>query len=255
MNDHWLTIITVTKDDAAGLARTVASAAILRAAGAEHLVIDGGVDPQVTRRVIEPDAGAVVVSVRSPRGIADAFNFGLSDAQGTWVWFLNGGDQVDPSLQPEFLHTLLENSRADVIIGGIVYEGELEPRPLPPRALQWPPFLSWIPHPSTLIRRRLFEQFGGFDERYSIAMDYEWWLRVLSTPVPVDVLTVPFSIFAPGGVSQRPETQRIILREQADALRKHFAALWWPWLGFNGRLMRAWVRAFWTRRIDARPRS
>jgi GT2 family glycosyltransferase len=253
MNRRWLTIITITKDDAAGLARTIASAALLRAAGAEHLVVDGGGDADATKRVIEQTGGKVVIYPLAPRGITHAFNSGLGYARGEWVWFLNGGDQVDLRLKPEFLFALLEDSRAEVIIGGITYEGESELRPLPPRELQWPPFRSWIPHPSTLIRRRLFEQFGGFDERYSIAMDYEWWLRVLSASVPVDIVTVPFAVFAPGGVSQRPETQQKILREQADSLRKHFAVLWWPWLGFNARLLRAWLRAFVTRRLASRP--
>ena len=240
-----LTLITITKDDPAGLARTIASAAALRAAGAEHLVIDGGSGPAGTGS----DRTGPVFQARPPQGIADAFNAGWALAQREWVWFLNGGDEVDGRLTPEFLLALLESTRADLVIGGLTYAGEAEPRTHPPRELQWPPFRSWIPHPATLIRRRLFAQFGGFDGRYTIAMDYEWWLRVLSTGVPADVLATPFAVFAGGGLSQRPEMQPVIAREQADALRRHFAALWRPWLGFNGRLVRAWVRAVFSGRL------
>ena len=248
MKTPWLTLITITKDDPAGLARTLASAAALRAAGAQHLVIDGGASPA---RAGTAAAGgeSVVFHSRPPQGISDAFNAGLALAQGEWVWFLNGGDQVDARLSSDFLQALLGSSRADLVIGGLTYAGETEPRAHPPRELQWPPFRSWIPHPATLIRRRLFAQFGGFDGRYSIAMDYEWWLRVFSTNVPADVLAVPFAVFAGGGLSQRPEMQKVIAREQADALRRHFGALWWPWLGFNGRLLRAWLRAMLAGRI------
>jgi len=221
----------------------------LRAAGAQHLVIDGSNGPVNTGAEHYPLEHGLMIRTQPQRGISAAFNAGLAEARGEWIWFLNGGDRVDDRLTPEFLSGLLGNTRAVVVIGATTYEGESEPRPHPPRELQWPPFRSWIPHPSTLVRRRLFEKFGEFDERYTIAMDYEWWLRVLSTHVPVDVLSVPFAVFASGGVSQRSELQPRIFMEQADALRRHQAALWWPWLGFGCRLARAWLRAAFSRRL------
>lgn len=249
MNKIPLTIITVTKNDPEGISRTISSTSLFRDVGVRQIVIDGGESISGRAGGALNQIGLTTVA-RQPRGIADAFNAGLAAADGEWVWFLNGGDQVDPRLAPGFLREFLECTHADVVIGGITYQGELEPRAHPPQELQWPPFRSWIPHPSTLIRRRLFEKFGGFDPRYSIAMDYEWWLRVLTTGVPVDVVAIPFAIFAAGGVSQRPEMQRLIDREKAHALRRHFASLWMQWLGFNGRLMRAWLRAAFSRRLS-----
>jgi len=251
MSGPWLTIITVTKDDLAGLAQTLASAAALRTAGAVHLVVDGGADAAGTRRVVAQSAGNIAVLARPPRGIADAFNTGLAQAQGEWVWFLNSGDRVDARLTPVFLMALLENTRAEVVIGGLTYEGETGPRPNPPGELQWPPFRPWIPHPATLVRRRLFEQAGLYDERYTIGMDYEWWLRVFSVPVAADVLSAPFAVFAPGGISQQPGLRQTIARERDDAIRRHQKYLWRAWFSSASRLLRAWCSAGFARRISA----
>jgi GT2 family glycosyltransferase len=252
MKNPWLTIITITKDDPAGLAMTLASAESFRLSGAEHIVVDGGMGAAEST----PTRGENVRSMRRPaRGISDAFNTGVGSAQGDWVWFLNGGDRIDPQLKPEFLSALLQSSHADVVIGATTYEGETAPRPHPPANLRWPGLRSWIPHPSTLMRRRLFEEFGGFDERYSIAMDFEWFLRVISTGVPVDVLAVPFAIFAAGGVSQRLEFRSTIRREQSDALRRHQPRLWRSWTFTSCRLIRVCTAALFSRRVSKASRA
>lgn len=246
MTSPLLSLVTITKDDPVGLARTLASGARLRAAGAEHLVVDGSAVVDESPATI---AGAEGVRwmARPARGVADAFNTGIAAARGEWVWCLNGGDHVDPRLSASVLLDLLARTQADLLIGGLTYEGEATPRPHPPAQLRWPPVRSWIPHPATLVRRSLFERFGGFDEQYAIAMDYEWWLRVIPTGVGVDVLSVPFAVFAPGGMSQRPEMLPRIQREQRRALRRHFGSSLRAWADVSGRAWKLWARALVTR--------
>jgi glycosyltransferase involved in cell wall biosynthesis len=242
MRGIFLTIVTVTKDDPIGLGRTLVSATALRAAGAEHLVIDGGIDPDTTLRIVAESGEGIIIISRSPQGIADAFNRGLSAARGEWMWFLNGGDLIDARLEPEILVSLLGNTKAEVIIGGLTYEGELDPRPHPLPEKRWPSISSWIPHPATLVRRRMFEQHGRFDARYRIAMDYEWWLRALGPHVAVDVLSLPFAVFALGGISQRPEMREIIRREKLRAISRHCVSI-------AGQLVRQRVQTLFSEEI------
>jgi hypothetical protein len=37
----------------------------------------------------------------------------------------------------------------------------------------------YIAHPSTFIKKTVFDRHGLFDESFKIAMDYEFWLRIL----------------------------------------------------------------------------
>lgn len=245
MTSPWLSIVSVTKEDPVGWARTSASAATWRAyPGVEQVVVYRGVAPVL----LQPPHP--VLQLQASTGIAGAFNEGLAVAQGDWVWFLNGGDEIDPSLTPTWLQTLLGRSRADIVIGGTTYAGEAAPRshPLPER--RWPPVQPWIPHPSTLVRRRFLERIGRFDPRYAVAMDYAWWMRALSAGASVDVLSVPFAVFADGGISQRADARPRLGQERDDVIRGHAAYLWRVWLLGGARLLRGSLRAALARRLD-----
>lgn len=254
MSHPLLTIVTISKGDPCGLSSTLASLARLHASGCvEHIVVDG--DGSAKALVMSESCGWLH---QVGTGIAGAFNEGLAATNGEWVWFLNGGDSLDPRLSIEFLFELLRSSQADVIIGATTYEGEHCPRPHPRPTKQWPPVQPWIPHPSSLVRRRLFAQFGYFDERYGIVMDYEWWLRALSSRVVVDVISVPFAVFARGGLSQRPESMELIVRERDDAIRRHQRGLWRAVFSTVHRVGCMWLAAIFSwriKRIDLRRRS
>lgn len=244
MKAPWLTIVSITKDDPAGWARTSASAAVWRAhPGVEQVVVYRGTAPALLR---PPHP---VLQVQTSTGIARAFNEGLALAQGEWVWFLNGGDEVDPRLAPAWLEALLGHATSDIVIGGTTYSGEEVPRPHPLPERRWPLVLPWIPHPSALVRRRLLVRLGGFDPRYTIAMDYAWWMRALRAGANVDTLSVPFAIFADGGISQRTETRPRLRQENGDVLRGHAAYLWRGWLIAGARLLRCSLRAVFARRL------
>ncbi len=241
-----LTIISVTKDDAAGLRRTVDRAAGLRAAGVEHVVIDGSAEP-VTGLPAE-----VVVIRREAHGIADAFNAGLEGARGEWVWFLNGGDVVDPNLRSEALLELLKGSSVDALIGVITYEGEAVARSHPPANRRWPAFLPWVPHPGSLLRRKLFARHGGYDTRYRIVMDYEWNLRVLCrADVRVEVVPLPLAVFASGGISQRVEFRARLVSERDDVVRRYQRLGWRTWPRGGLIWLKIWGRALLAKRLEA----
>lgn len=256
MSTPWLSILTITMGDPEGLQRTLLSTERWRAAGVEHVVIDGG--GSWTQHSLPPGqtAHAPLLIQRPPAGISDAFNAGLSASHGEWVWFLNGGDRVDDRLEPEFLRALLALNRAEILIGGITYEGSAGPLPHPSPRFRWPPVHSWIPHPSTLVRRRLFQRFGGFDDQYRIVMDYEWWLRVMTKDVEVDVLSVPFSVFALGGVSQDVSAGGRLEQERDRAVGRHQVQLAREWIGAGVRLANATgAAAFRMARRRMTPRS
>lgn len=222
----WLSIVTITKDDPVGLARTVASATGLRRARAEHIIIDGSAKEAGRAHAAAGGADGAQVLERPARGIADAFNFGLAQARAPWVWFLNGGDAVHELLDIEWLNALLAGTSADLVLGGLIYDADGILHLPPPLNEQWPLLRPWIAHPASLIRRPLFSIHGGFDERFEIAMDYEWFLRVLVRGARADLLNIPLARFAPGGLSQRVDQRAKIIREHRVALRLHRRALW-----------------------------
>jgi putative colanic acid biosynthesis glycosyltransferase len=233
-----LTLITITKDDPAGLARTLASASVWRSCpGVEQLVIYAGVKPDVAAEA------ALTLCQQDSTGIAAAFNEGLARARGDWVWFINGGDAIHEALDPAWLLTHLGTTKADLVTGALQFDGEGQPRVVAPLAYQWPLLACWLMHPSTLARRTRLLAVGGFDERWRIAMDYDLWFRFVDRATVVDVLSVPFARFNRSGVSESPATTGLARREAGRVVLTHGVRLLRDgcWLGFRilGRLAKA----------------
>lgn len=234
----WLSIVTITKDDPIGLARTVASTTAYRAeGGVEQVVIFAG--------ECIPDFAGERLDVRRQcsKGIAEAFNEGLAVTQGEWIWFLNGGDAAHEALDVGWLKSLLRRTSSDLVIGGLVYDQDGAMRSPPPVCELWPLYRPWIPHPSTIVRREQFVVHGAFDPKLSIAMDYEWWMRALTAGARADTIALPLARFAPGGLSQREELKSRRVHECRSALFRHQRGLWRSLLLQNARLARASLRA------------
>lgn len=220
MNLPLITIITITKDDPAGLARTLASTAAWRTGlGVEHLVVASGEAPACVP--------ADVTLLRQPaHGIAAAFNEGLRSARGEWVWFLNGGDAIHAGLSPVWLQTLLEHTDSDMVIGTIQEDAQPQPRRLPPMRDQWPMLDSWPPHPAVVARRAALVQAGGFSEGYRTCMDFDLWQRLLGAGARTDTVGMPFASFDGRGLTSRPENLGLLFRENGAVLWRHQGKVW-----------------------------
>ena len=90
-----LSVVTVVRDDPAGLVRTsdsfrasIASIPTL-ADRVEWIVVDGSYPPAAPITI--PGIRNLRVQ-QPPRGIFEAMNEGLDHANGTWIYFLNAGD-------------------------------------------------------------------------------------------------------------------------------------------------------------------
>ncbi len=91
-NQPLITIITVVRNAAADLEKTMRSVAGQDYSPVEYIVIDGG-STDGTVEVIKSHAEHVAYWVSEPdKGIYDAMNKGLAKASGEWVNFMNAGD-------------------------------------------------------------------------------------------------------------------------------------------------------------------
>ena len=215
-----LSIVTITKGDPVGLARTLKSTELLRQQGVEHIVVDGSSVP--SQEAFPPQVRWVR---REAAGIADAFNHGLSLVASEWTWFLNGGDGAHESLDPGWLLMLLKRTRADLIVGGVQYDGDTTWRPQPGIGRQWPVLECWLPHPATLVRTQTLRAAGGFSSDFQVAMDFELWQRLIESRTVVDVVAVPFARFDLRGISQSEHGRRIAAHEESGILLRHSGRL------------------------------
>ena len=218
-----LGIITITKNDFVGLKRTIDSTKALREKNnVRQLIIDSS-DSDIKKSVSDFALKEKNIAYlwQEPKGISAAFNYGLKETEEGWIWCLNGGDIIKDGLDAEWFLNYLSMSKADAVIFqtiDIATGSVLEKTP--PMWGTWPPLLSWIAHPSTLIKKKVFNEFGFFDERYKLAMDYELYLRFFSKNISVDLVSVVIAAFNKEGASY--QFNKRTRSEVAKIIRRYF---------------------------------
>lgn len=173
-----VTIITIARNAEAHIQRTVESVLSQTHPSIEYIVIDGastdgtcdivgGYRDRITTFISEPDAG-----------ISDAWNKGLRLAKGEIVGLLNAGDEYAPEAVAGAVSALKE--QFDLVYGDtdLVTDNGQVLRSNRGRFSLWYYSAGFgFYHPSCFARRRLYDDIGGFNERYKYAMDSDWIAR------------------------------------------------------------------------------
>lgn len=230
-----VTVITVAYNSARTIGDTLASVRDQTHNDIEHIVIDGA-SKDATLQIVGQYRDSVIRCVSEPdRGIYDAMNKGLRLATGDLVGFLNADDvYADSTALATMAEAASEAPPADAVYADLVYVDEDKPdRVL--RHWRSGPFhraslrYGWMPpHPTFYVRRGVFDRIGPFDDRLRIAADYEFMLRVLTTP-GINIAYVPEVLvrMRAGGASNRSLSAMIRKsREDLMALRRNAVGGW-----------------------------
>ena len=178
-----VSVITVCRNAERTIARTVESVLSQTVPPMEYIIIDGAstdgtldllrsYGKKITTIVSEPDSGS-----------SDAFNKGLHLAKGGAVKLLNADDWLENDTIEKSVSVLEQFPEAGFVFGDLIEhdEGQDAGRRVPgdPGYSRWlPRVMGPLNHPSVTVRREIYERYGGFDLRWKLAMDYDWFLRV-----------------------------------------------------------------------------
>lgn len=204
-----LSIITINRNNAEGLAETLKSVwgNVGRFSDFEHIVIDGAsTDSSVDVADKYRDRLAALVS-EPDKGIFDAMNKGASLAKGEYLMFLNSGDTLLPGVLDEID---LGNLTEDVVYGDIdVVDDYGTTRFVSPEPEEILPsffILRSLPHQATFTRKSLFNSFGGFDVTTKLSGDRKLFFQAsLSRETTFRHVKVCIARFDGHGVSSNPK--------------------------------------------------
>jgi len=219
-----ISIITVSLNNVLTIAETIESVLAQKNAEVEHLIIDGNSDDGTVEKIASY-ANRIAAWVSEPdSGIYDAMNKGLAMASGDIVGFLNADDfYADNGVLAKVAATF-SDSNVDACYSDLVYVSPDDKskivrywRSSPYRvglfAQGWCP-----PHPTFFVRRKIYEQFGGFDLGYSIGNDVEIMMRLLARygirTVYIPGITVKMRA---GGISNQSFSN--IFRQNVEIIR------------------------------------
>jgi len=87
-----ISIITVVKNDASNIKKTIQSVLNQSYSHIQYIIIDGSSTDGTLDIINEFKDKIDTITSEPDRGIYDAMNKGIHHAQGEWIFFLNSGD-------------------------------------------------------------------------------------------------------------------------------------------------------------------
>ncbi len=189
-------IITVCYNSKKTLARTMESVLKQNFKEYEYIIVDGGSEDgtiDIIKQYEPLFEGRLLWKSEHDKGIYDAFNKGIARSRGTYVWIVNSDD----FLQPDALNFLsgeikkYKNGSEPIISCALNYIEDSTGKTLnkifysaEDARKYYNNDSTGVVHPATLVPKRIYEQFGVFDDRYKLSGDNDWFHRVYEKGQP-----------------------------------------------------------------------
>ena len=181
-----LTIITINRNNAAGLEQTMQSVLSQTSRDFDYVVVDGASTDgsvDVVRHFADLFCERLTWVSEPDTGIYNAMNKGIRMAKGDYLQFLNSGDFLAADDVTERMLTELDrHGNPSMLYGNLIkrypdgqkaldkgYQGR--------RITMLDMYLSTMHHNAIYIKRSLFEVIGLYNENLKIGADWEWFLR------------------------------------------------------------------------------
>ena len=216
-----LTIITINRNNAVGLEKTMRSVFSQRRTDFEYVVVDGAstdASVEVIRRFAESFGDRMKWISEPDKGIYNAMNKGIGMATGDYVQILNSGDcLVSEDVVGSMYAALEKNGNPSILYGNMLKDMPdgtvVRDRCFAGREISFLGFYTGtLNHSPAYIRRSLFDEYGLYDESLKIVSDWKWFLEaiILGKEKPV-YSDIDVTLFDMTGIS---ETNRSLCHKE-----------------------------------------
>ena len=200
-----ISIITVCFNAEKYIEQTIKSVIDQKNGDIEYIVIDGAstdktlniirqYEPKITKWISEPD-----------NGIADAMNKGIKLATGEYLLFLHADDYLADCNVISNVLCYME-SDADIYAFDVIYQTKddnIRKATIPFGVRTY--FKTPVMHQGAFCKKELFDQLGGFNESFKIAMDYDFFFRAFQQNATMEIQHQVLSVMRDTGVSSRQD--------------------------------------------------
>lgn len=224
-----LSIVTINRNNATGLEKTMRSVASQTFKEFEYIVVDGAStdgSADVIKKLESEFAHLKWVS-EPDKGIYNAMNKGIRMAKGDFIQILNSADCLAADdVTERMLESLEKEDRPSILYGNMVkcfpdghrmvdkcFAGQ--------EITMLGMYTGTLNHDPAYIRRDLFEKYGYYDESLKIVSDWKWYLQAIilggEKPRYVDI---DVTLFDMTGISENSENKEKIRKERRTVLEK-----------------------------------
>jgi glycosyltransferase involved in cell wall biosynthesis len=210
-----LTIVTINKNNLAGLERTLTSIFAQPGEWFESVVVDGASDDGSVAFLKQCTDPRLLWISEGDKGIYDAMNKGMGLSHGDYCLFLNSGDSL--ASQDVLERIGMDAFRDDLVYGDLLYSssGKLLPARFPDVVSLEYLVQGFLPHPATFYRRGMLIELGGFTTQYRYVSDWVFSLEALFLKnVSYRHISVFVSIFDATGPSASRDLASSLDRER-----------------------------------------
>jgi glycosyltransferase involved in cell wall biosynthesis len=212
-----LSIITINRNNADGLRKTIESVLNQTSESFEYIVVDGNSTDGSVDLIKQYENSSLEhfswIS-ESDSGIYNAMNKGIRMAKGEYVQFLNSGDFLASNdVTEKMLAYLFPSPQGEglEVRSSILYGNMLKPFPKrihrdkgfagrQPTMLDF--YTGTLNHSPAYIKRTLFDNYGLYDESLRIVSDWKWYLNVIALHGVIPVYRdIDVTVFDMNGIS------------------------------------------------------
>jgi glycosyltransferase involved in cell wall biosynthesis len=209
-----ITLITVTYNAGATIARCIESVIAQNFKNLEYIVIDGG-STDNTLQIINQYKDHIDILISEPdKGMYDAINKGIQRAGSDIIGTLNADDIFADNDVLSTISAIFAAPGVDILYGNLDYVDVNETIVRKWRTKSYTKGFynfGWMPaHPTFYCRRSLFNSLGFYSLEYGTAADYELMLRFMhNTNLNAFFLNRVIVKMQIGGVSNKSPVNRL----------------------------------------------
>ena len=247
-----LSIVTINRNNAFGLERTLQSIVNQTYKEFEYIIVDGAsTDDSVTviKKYVSEIAHLKWVS-EPDKGIYNAMNKGIRMATGDYIQILNSADCLAAPEVTEKMLAALEKTGCPPIFYGNMVKSFPDGKRIVDRGFAGQEitmmgmFTGTLNHDPAYIRRDLFDKYGYYDESLKIVSDWKWYLQaiILGSEKP-EYVDMDVTLFDMTGISEtnkeldQTERKRVLEQLFPEAVLKDYERYAFPMEQIN-RLQR-----------------
>jgi glycosyltransferase involved in cell wall biosynthesis len=223
----YFSIITINKNNAQGLEKTIESVIEQTYSDLEFIIIDGKSEDESVAKIKQYEDRISFWTSEKDTGIYNAMNKGIKKATGKYCLFLNSGDYL---YNNNILKEIVElNFVEDIISGNVIkYSGsqfDQEPfsRIRHSAISLFDLYANSLNHQATFISRDLFIKYGFYQEKYAVISDWVFMVKALiSYNATFKYINKTISYYSEGGISNGKTNY--FIDERIPALNEMFPA-------------------------------
>lgn len=218
-----LSIITINRNNAAGLRKTMESVFSQTCRDFEYIIVDGASSDESVNVIKELESegvrglGAFKWISEPDTGIYNAMNKGIKMSHGEYSLMLNSGDCL---AENDVVERILPELQGADLIQGSMYLQTKDAKHLDygfggTKMSFFDVCDGDFLHQATFVHRNVYEQYGYYDESYRIAGDTAFFIKVVGLcNVTFRVVDIPISIFEGGGLASSADAKLIEARHR-----------------------------------------